>query len=108
MRKDVDELVKHTWFMDQYRHPHESKHTYGEVMRWFSEAGFVFVNSVPTLRSFETFSDKEKLFDRPVTNGILDRFLTQTALMFSGHRDGGFFLMIGKKTSDKRERECRE
>jgi hypothetical protein len=37
------------WFADQYRHPHESTHTFGEVLDWFNQAGLEFVNGVPAL-----------------------------------------------------------
>ena len=36
-------------FADQYLHPHESKQTIGEVLRWFEEEDVLFVNAVPPL-----------------------------------------------------------
>ena len=34
------------WFADQYRHPHESKHTMGEVLDWFDRTGLSFVRGL--------------------------------------------------------------
>ena len=38
---------REAWFEDQYRHPHESKHTIGEVLGWFDENSVEFVRGVP-------------------------------------------------------------
>jgi SAM-dependent methyltransferase len=95
--RDVGELKKLTWFMDQYKNPHESKHTIGEVLRWFDQTGFEFVNGVPKLEAFEMFSENEKLFKPNPRGNLLDRFLVQTSLVFSGSKEGGFFLMIGRR-----------
>jgi hypothetical protein len=35
------------WIADQYRHPHESKHTIGEVLELFDENNLEFVRGVP-------------------------------------------------------------
>ncbi|MGA8767067.1 MAG: class I SAM-dependent methyltransferase [Candidatus Acidiferrales bacterium] len=37
--KNANSTRKHTWFLDQYKNPHESKHTFGEVQRWFEMSG---------------------------------------------------------------------
>ena len=37
------------WFADQYLHPHESKHTIGEVLEWFDANGVAFVRGVPSV-----------------------------------------------------------
>ena len=41
---------RRAWFADQYCHPHESKHTFGEVLRWFQDNELEFVRGVPALR----------------------------------------------------------
>lgn len=96
-REDTGEHIKKTWFMDQYMNPHESKHTFGEVLQWFSRTGFRFINSIPKLQPFEAFSKNERLFKENPTGSALDRFFVQTGLAFTGYKDGGLFLMIGKK-----------
>ena len=97
--KNVGDLKKLTWFMDQYKNPHESKHTIGEVLKWFDQTGFDFINSIPKSKAFKAFSRQEKLFNpNPRGNG-LDHLVVQTNLMFRGSQEGGFFVMIGKKKS---------
>lgn len=95
--KDVGDVRKLTWFMDQYKNPHESKHTFGEVLKWFHLTGFEFVNSIPKSKAFAAFSEKEKLFKPNPIGNWLDRFLVQTRLVFKGSKEGGFFIMIGRR-----------
>lgn len=95
--KDKDMVKKNTWFLDQYKNPHESKHTIGEVLKWFDITGFDFINGIPKVKAFQGFSENEKLFKPNPRGGWLDHFLVETRLMLSGSREGGFFMMIGRK-----------
>ncbi len=95
--KSLNQLRKHTWFMDQYKNPHESKHTFGEVLRWFEESGFSFVHSIPRTTFFDSFSGQEKLFEPVSAGSTLDRFLVQARMLLTGDNEGGFFIMIGQK-----------
>lgn len=88
---------KRTYFLDQYKNPHESKHTMGEVLGWFDKTGFDFVNSVPKMKAFQRFSKNEKLFKDNPRGNLVDRFIAQTYLVGTGSKEGGFFLMIGKR-----------
>jgi carbamoyltransferase len=85
------------WFHDQYLHPHESKHTMGEVLNWFDDQGFDFVNAVPKLRPWDPFSNNEKLFVSAERGTVLDRALSQAKMIFTGNQEGGFYIMIGRK-----------
>ncbi len=96
-RKDVGDVRKLTWFMDQYKNPHESKHTINEVLGWFDKTGFEFINSVPKSSASKAFSEQEKLFKPNPRANWLDRFVVQTKLVFEGSQEGGFFVMIGRK-----------
>ena len=96
-RGDVSDARKQIWFMDQYQHPHESKHTIGQVLRWFDGAGIEFVNSVPKASVSESFSEDEELFAANARGSWLDHFIVQAGAIFSGAREGGFFVMIGRK-----------
>lgn len=87
------------WFQDQYHNPHESKHTYREVLRWFQETGFSFVNSIPKARAFSALAETERLFQVNPRGNILDHFIVQLQLIFTGASEGGFFTMIGRKTA---------
>lgn len=85
------------WFADQYQHPHESKHTMGEVLRWFDETGFDFVNSIPKGRFNESFSEGENLFAMQPRADGLSLALAQARMIITGNREGGLFIMIGKR-----------
>ncbi len=85
------------WFEDQYRHPHESKHTMGEVLEWFDDNGFDFVNGVPKYRPWEAFADDEDLFAQNDPGTAFDRAISQLKMIISGSREGGFYIVIGKK-----------
>ena len=95
--KDIGDLKKLTWFNDQYKNPHESKHTVREVLRWFDQTGFDFVNSIPKLKAFEAFSEQEILFKPNPRGNWLDHFLVQIRHLFRGSKGGGLFLMIGRR-----------
>jgi len=96
-RRNINEIRKLTWFLDQYKNPHESKHTIGEVLKWFDQTGFEFINSIPKPRIFMELSENEKLFKPNPSSNLLDRFFVQLKLLFTGSKEGGIFLMIGKK-----------
>jgi len=96
---NLSEAKKHTWFMDQYRNPHETKHTIREALNWFDKSGIEFVNSIPHSRAFEPFSPDEGLF-KPSSRGTkLDHFFVQLDMLFNKSWEGGFFIMIGRKKS---------
>jgi len=95
--KTTGELKKLTWFMDQYKNPHESKHTVGEVLRWFNLTGFNFINSIPSLKPFKRFSASGRIFEPNPRGNWFHHFLAQSGTILSGSREGGLFLMIGKK-----------
>jgi SAM-dependent methyltransferase len=95
--KTLNDVRRHTWFMDQYKHPHESKHTIAEVLRWFDESGVEFVNSIPKCAADESFSRNEELFKANPRGSALNHFIVQLGMLFGGGREGGFFIMIGRK-----------
>ncbi|MBD2185568.1 class I SAM-dependent methyltransferase [Planktothrix sp. FACHB-1355] len=94
---NLNERKRHTWFMDQYKNPNEYKHTIGEVMVWFAENGFSFVNSIPKSGLGKKFSPDEKLFVAQSPGNALERFLVESSMIFTNSKEGGFFIMIGKK-----------
>lgn len=86
------------WFMDQYKNPHESKHTIGEVMAWLRKTGFEFVKSVPRGKPFQPFSPgKERLFEAESPGNWLERLIVELGMIRTGSREGGFFVVIAKK-----------
>jgi hypothetical protein len=88
---------KDAWFADQYRHPHESKHTFRQVLSWFEKNGFRFVYGIPNPKAFVPFSESDTIFEAHASGNWLDHFIVQTQMTFQGSYEGGFFLMIGQR-----------
>jgi SAM-dependent methyltransferase len=86
------------WFADQYLHPHEGKHTIGQLLHWFDAEGFEFVNSIPKPRFLEPVANDEKLFARNERPDLINRAAIQAHLILTGSREGGFFTLIGQRT----------
>jgi len=95
--KDPGAAKGEAWFADQYEHPHESKHTVEEVLEWFDANGFDFVNSFPKTRALENSKADERLFEPRERGTALDHRLMQAIMVLTGSREGGFFVMIGRK-----------
>lgn len=93
----VGKMKKHAWFMDQYKNPHETKQTFGEVLGWFDRTGFEFVNSIPKSQALKGLTPNEKLFAPTPRGTKLDRFFVQLSMVLTGGKEGGFFTMIGRK-----------
>ena len=85
------------WFADQYLHPHESKHTIGEVLEWFADSGIEFLRGIPSLTPGPNRLHEIDLFEPEERGTRLDHVLVQLHEIATGNREGGFFLMIGRK-----------
>jgi len=85
------------WFADQYLHPHESKHTFGEVLGWFEKAGLDFVHGVPSVTNQPDDIDNGKLFVPTRRGSTWEHFSVQVKQIVAGSREGGFFILIGRK-----------
>jgi SAM-dependent methyltransferase/uncharacterized protein YbaR (Trm112 family) len=104
LRRDgFGEEKRRAWLSDQYKHPHESKHTIGEVLAWFKEVGFDFVKSVPRSKPFQPISADEKLFEREEPGNALERLMVELGMIGTGSREGGFFVMLGQKGDERSE-----
>ena len=98
-QREVDDDAKsRAWFFDQYRHPHESKHTIGEVLDWFERTGLEFVRGVPSLfPAAPRMGGETDLFrPEPIGSGV-EHLLAQLQQAFVGSKEGGFFIMIGRR-----------
>ena len=84
------------WFMDQYRHPHETRHSMDEVLRWFDRHGVVFVNGIPHPDG-SSFAERERVFEPRGASRRSTRIATQMEMLLTGGKDGGLFIMIGRK-----------
>jgi SAM-dependent methyltransferase len=95
--QNYTEARKRAWFMDQYKHPHESKHSYDEVLRdWFDANGFEFLDSIPKL-DLGAFTPEEKLFELHDRGTKATRILTEIGLFMKRGDAGGLFIMIGRR-----------
>ncbi len=99
-RSDVDEIKKRTWFNDQYLHPHEVSHTIDEVLGWFDQTGFEYVNAIPKPSPFMKFSEFESLFNVTPKGSQFEHLLAQIKLALTGGAEGGFFIVIGKSCKE--------
>lgn len=108
--KNVSAAKKRAWFADQYKHPHEVKHTIGDTQGWFEETGFKFVRSIPRSKLFQPFMPDEAIFEEQAPGSRFERFLVELGMIRDPARDGGFFISIGQKAARagaEREREAR-
>src|SRR5438094_128207 len=88
---------KRIWFLDQYQHPHESKHTMGEVLAWFDRAGVEFLNAIPKCNAGGRFAEREQFFAPNPRGTSFDHFIVQLNMLLTGGQEGGFFIMAGRK-----------
>jgi len=93
--KNLTDNKKHTWFMDQYKNPHESKHTFDEVLSWFEKTEFEFVSSIPSI-SGKPITTNTKLFETSTKGTRLKRLSAQLKMVFSD-KEGGFYTIIARK-----------
>jgi SAM-dependent methyltransferase len=93
----ISDEKRGAWYADQYRHPHESKHTFGEVLRWFDETGIDFVRGVPAMRPEDDGMEGASLFEPQPRGSALEHFAVQATQILAGQKEGGFFIMIGRK-----------
>jgi SAM-dependent methyltransferase len=82
------------WISDQYEHPIESLHTYGECIKWFDDNDIEYINSIPNL----DLGSNINLFKKSQIPNLFERFFIQLTMIFSSYgAEGGLFVMIGKK-----------
>jgi SAM-dependent methyltransferase len=87
------------WYMDQYRHPHESRHSMAEVEEWFGKAGIDLLLTIPPVGG-EDFTEDTQLFRKRSQRGKIDYVASELEMLLTGGRDGGLYMMIGQKRHD--------
>lgn len=98
---DADEEKRRTWYADQYEHPHESTHTVAEVLGWFRANGLEYVSSFPKIEAFGSMP-KRIFRTREVAgwrSGPLAHLLVQLTWILTQNAGGGYFVLVGRKTS---------
>lgn len=99
---------RRAWFADQYRNPHESKHTIGQVARWLRSDGLDFVSSVPSTMPFRTRRELATLFrPHPMAAWPL-RQVAEWSMALRGADEGGFFMIVGRRPPERRRRPRRQ
>jgi len=92
---------REAWFQDQYCHPHETAHTIDEVLHWLDDDGFEFVNSIPKPVPGPTLGQHEQMFEARSRGTSATRVASQVAALANGYREGGFFIMVGRKRTGR-------
>jgi hypothetical protein len=67
------------------------------VLGWFDECGLEFVRGIPAVTPSDTGLERGNLFEQTEKGTPLDHFLVQSREIITGSREGGFFIMIGRK-----------
>ena len=89
---------KYAWYRDQYQNPKEFSYGFFEVCNWFKENNIEYLSSIP----FHNFSLNSNLFEKREKPSSLRVKLKELLMTFdySQIKEGGFFIMIGKKIND--------
>jgi len=85
------------WFMDQYNHPLESKHTIGEVLGWLEQTGFSFIKCLPTSKPFQAPENPPMLFEPEIPGNAVERLAVELPMALRGSREGGFFVVVARR-----------
>jgi carbamoyltransferase len=88
---------REAWFQDQYCHPHESCHTLDEVFSWLEENNLEFVNAIPKPAGGPQLTPDERIFEPKDRGTVVSRVWSQLCSLSSGYREGGFFIVIGRR-----------
>jgi carbamoyltransferase len=88
---------REAWFQDQYCHPHESCHTLDEVFGWLEENNLEFVNAIPKPAGGPELTPDECMFEPKDRGTASSRLWSQLRSLSSGYREGGFFIVIGRR-----------
>jgi len=90
--KNIEKI--NAWISDQYEHPIESLHTYGECIKWFDDNNIEYINSIPNLDA----GSNVDLFKKSQIPNLFERFLIQLTMIFTSYgAEGGLFVMIGRR-----------
>jgi SAM-dependent methyltransferase len=93
----INAAQRRAWHRDQYEHPHESKHSITDVLDWFDTSGVEFLSGVPPVDG-SAFTPNYRLFAPHRRGRVSDNFGVELCLLLEGGREGGLFIMIGRKS----------
>ncbi|MGH7898974.1 MAG: class I SAM-dependent methyltransferase [Candidatus Binatia bacterium] len=86
-----------SWYLDQYAHPHETRHTVDQVLGWFDEEGVEFTAAAPPIRVGEPFDFARPLFSPSPRGSRLEHWLVQLWWIYTISHEGALFDLIGRK-----------
>ena len=75
--------------MDQYRHPHESRHSMAEVERWFERSGIETAAHAFRRPAARISRRTRGCSQRARAAAALDYFASELEMLLTGGRDGG-------------------
>ena len=80
--------------LDQYKNPWETSHTASELLGWFKKENINYISSIP----FD-FHPNQKLFDKKEKPSKYTLLIKENLelLKLNNLKEGGFFIIIGKK-----------
>jgi SAM-dependent methyltransferase len=96
-QESMSEEKKRIWYMDQYKNPHEDKFSVDDVLEWFQRNDIEYVNAIPKIRLGERFTSSDSLFETRPVGSRLEHLVCQLGWIFTEGREGGFFILIGRK-----------
>ena len=93
-KKEISEEKKKAWFLDQYQNPSETSHTVSELIDWFEESEISYVSSIP----FD-FEPNNKMLEEKRKPSKYSLIIKENMEIFNlqNLKEGGFFIIIGKK-----------
>jgi SAM-dependent methyltransferase len=110
----VDYVMRHmaqsdqklrAWYLDQYAHPHETRHTVDQVLDWFAAEGIELASAVPPIRLGQPFDPGQPLFAHTRRGSHFEHWLVQMSWLFTISREGALFDLIGRKRPVDTERQ---
>jgi SAM-dependent methyltransferase len=94
--RDLGDKRQEAWFNDQYRNPHESKHTISEAATFFEKAGLKVLRSLPS-RSWSPDPGDNLFEEEPISGRATFAKEITFALRPSQIAEGGFFVLVGQR-----------
>ena len=93
-KKNISNSKKYAWFLDQYKNPSEKTYTLKEVYSWFEKNNIEFISSIPF-----NYTNESKLLEKKEKKLNLSLFFEELsqAISYKQIKEGGFFIIIGKK-----------
>jgi SAM-dependent methyltransferase len=93
-KRNTSEEKKKAWFLDQYKNPSETSHSASELLSWFEESDIDYISSVPF--DFDPNVNLLKKRNKPFKYSLMIKEKIEL-FKLENLKEGGFFIMIGKK-----------